>query len=107
MSIYNSLGIHGIFWSHLEEGIGHGSIVPCFGALNRENESLVSVKLNLTNRLLRFVPPTSIYNSLGIHGTFWSHLEEGIGHGSIVPSFGALNRENESLASVKLNFDKP
>ena len=24
-----------------------------------------------------------------------------------MPSFGALNRENESLASVKLNFDKP
>ena len=53
------------------------------------------------------VPPMSIYNSLGIHGIFWSHLEEGIGHGSIVPNFGALNRENESLASVKLNFDKP
>ena len=47
------------------------------------------------------VPRTSIYNSLGIHGIFWSHLDEGIGHGSIVPSFGALNRENESLASVK------
>ena len=53
------------------------------------------------------VPTTSIYNSLGIHGIFWSHLEKGIGHGSIVPSFGVLNRENESLASVKLNFDKP
>jgi len=53
------------------------------------------------------VPRTSIYNSLGIHGFFWSHLEEGIGDGSIVPCFGALNRENESLASVKLNFDKP
>ena len=24
-----------------------------------------------------------------------------------MPSFGALNRENDSLASVKLNFDKP
>ena len=24
-----------------------------------------------------------------------------------MPSFGALNRENESLASAKLNFDKP
>ena len=53
------------------------------------------------------VPHTSIYNSLGMHRFFWSHLEEGIGHGSIVASFGALNRENESLASVKLNFDKP
>ena len=53
------------------------------------------------------VPATSVYNSLGIHEIVWSHLEEGIGHGSIVPSFGALNRENESLASVKLNFDKP
>ena len=53
------------------------------------------------------VPPTSIYNSLDIHGIFWSHLEEGVGHGSILRSFGALNRENESLASVKLNFDKP
>ena len=49
---------------------------------------------------------TSIYNSLGMDIIFWSHLEEGIGHGSIVASFGALNRENESLASVKLNFDK-
>ena len=55
-SIHNSLGIHGIFWSLLEDAIGHGSIVPSFGALN-----------------------------------LWSHLEEGIGHGSIVPSFGALN----------------
>ena len=53
------------------------------------------------------VPPTSIYDSLGIHRIFWSHLDVGIGHGSIVPCFGALNRENESLASVKLNFDKP
>ena len=52
------------------------------------------------------VPRTSIYNSLGNHGIFWSHLEQGIGHGSIVPSFGALIRENESLASVKLNFSK-
>ena len=49
----------------------------------------------------------SIYDSLGIHGFFWSHLEEDIGHGSIVPCFGALiNRENESLASIKLIFDK-
>ena len=82
--------------------------MPSFGALNRENESLECVKLNLKNRQLQMVPPTSIYNSLGIHGIFWSHLEQGIGHGSIVPSFGALNRENESLDdSKKLNFDKP
>ena len=53
------------------------------------------------------VPPTSIHNSLGNHVIFWSNLEQGIGHGTIVSSFGALNRENESLASVKLNFDKP
>ena len=53
------------------------------------------------------VPPTSIHDSQGIHVIFWSDLEKGIGHGSIVPSFGALNRENESLASIKLNFDKP
>ena len=53
------------------------------------------------------VPPTSIHNSLGNHVIFWSDLEKGIRHESIVPSFGALNRENESLASVKLNFDKP
>ena len=53
------------------------------------------------------VPPTSIHNSLGNHVIFWSNLEEGIIHGTIVPSFGALNRANKSLASVKLNFDKP
>ena len=53
------------------------------------------------------VPHTLIYNSLGIHIIFWSRLKEGIGHGSIVPSFGALNRENGSPASVKLNSDKP
>ena len=40
----------------------------------------------------------SIYDSLGLHGFFLSHLDEGIVHGSVVPSFGALNRENESLA---------
>jgi len=49
----------------------------------------------------------SIYDSLGIHGIFWSSLEEGIGHGSFVPSFRVFNRENESLAFVKMNFDKP
>ena len=53
------------------------------------------------------VPHTSIYKSLGIHRIFWSNLEEGIGHGSFVARFGALDRENESLVSVKLNFDKP
>ena len=53
------------------------------------------------------VPPTLIHNSLGNHVIFWSKLEEGIGNGTIVPSFGALNRDNDSLARVKLNFDKP
>ena len=106
-SICNSLGIHGIFWSHLEEGIGHGSILPSLGALNRENESLASVKLNFHKPSAPDGSPTSIYNSLGIHRIFWSHLEEGIGYGSIVPCFGAIKRENESLASVKLNFVKP
>ena len=81
--------------------------MPSFGALYRENESLGRVKLN-------FDKPSSPngslyidYNSLGFHRIFLSQLEEGIGHGSIVASFGALNRENESLVSVKLNFDKP
>ena len=81
--------------------------MPSFGALNRENESLASVKLNFDKPSAPDGSPTSIYNSLDIHGIFWSHLEEGIGHGSILLSFGALNRENESLESVKLNFDKP
>ena len=36
-----------------------------------------------------------------------SHLAEGIGHGSFVPSFSVFNRENETLAFVKMNFDKP
>ena len=49
----------------------------------------------------------SIYELLGIHRIFWSHLEEGIGHESFVPSFRIFNRENESLAFVKVNFDKP
>ena len=53
------------------------------------------------------VPPTSIHNSLGNHVIFWSDLEKGIGHGSIVARFGALDRANESLESVKFNFDKP
>ena len=53
------------------------------------------------------VPPTSIHDSLGIHVIFWGHLEEGIAHGSIVPLFGAIKRDNESIASVKLNFVKP
>ena len=53
------------------------------------------------------VPHISIYNSLGIHRIFGSHLKEGIGHGSIVAQFGGLDRENESLGSVKFNFDKP
>ena len=78
-----------------------------FGALNRENESLGSIKLNFDKPSLQIVPHTSIYNSLGIHRIFCSHLEEGIGHGSIVASFIALNREIEFLASVKLKFDKP
>ena len=49
----------------------------------------------------------SIYDSLDIHGIFRSHLAEGIGHGSFVPTFRVFNRENESLAFVKMNFDKP
>ena len=53
------------------------------------------------------VPPTSIHNSLCNHVIFLLNLEGGIRHGTIVPYFGVLNRENESLASVKLNFDKP
>ena len=106
-SLYNSLGIQRIFWSHLDEGIGHGSIVPSFGALNRKNESLASVKLNFNKPS---PPDSSSYIDIQLTShslNFWSHLEEGIGYGSIMPSFGALNRENESLASVILNFDKP
>ena len=78
-----------------------------FGALNRENESLASVKLNFHKPS----PPNgSSYIDIQLirHSqNFWSRLEEGISHGSIVASFGALHRENESLGSVKLNYDKP
>ena len=106
-SIYNSLGIQRIFWSHLDEGIGHGSIVPSFGALNRENESLASVKLNFDKPL---APDGSSYIDIQLTRHSRNFLElfrRGIGHGSILPSFGDLNRGNESLASVKMNFDKP
>ena len=107
MPIYDSLGILGIFWSHLEEGIGHGSFVPTFRVFHRENESLAFVKMNFDKPSLQKVPPMSIFESLGIHGIFWSHLEEGIGHGSFVPTFRVFHRENESLAFVTMNFDKP
>ena len=63
--------------------------MPNFGALNRENESLASVKMSFEKPS---PPDGSSYIDIQLsrHSRiFWSRLEERIGHGSILPSFGA------------------